>query len=122
MEMSPTDIHKKLMEFGVSDLDAGLVVNCVQKMSSYTWLNTDPISKEQINNVNEYFAQNDIKIKIEMSEVPHQGKYIWDVKLVKPPVQQTPSEDLRHQPNAEHPKQRNLGPEGRFRSLSELGL
>lgn len=116
MDMTPEQIHKKLMEMGVSDLDAGLVVNCITRKSAYTWLNTDPINREQIGNVNEFLATNNTGLKIELSEVANQGKYIWDVKLTSkppPPVDAPPPSEAQ---------QKKLGPEGRFRSLSELGL
>jgi hypothetical protein len=116
MDMIPEQLHKKLMEMGVSDLDAGLVVNCVMRKSAYTWLNTDPINGEQIGKVNEFLAENNAGLKILLSEVANQGKYIWDVKLVNKPA---PPVDA---PEPSEAQQKKLGPEGRFKSLSELGL
>lgn len=115
MDMAPVEIHKKLMEMGVSDLDAGLVVNCINNKSSYTWMNTDPITKEQIGVVNAFLSDNGMGILVELSEVSYQGKFIWDVKVQRPL-------ELRTE-QAEAPAANNrYGPVGRFKTLSELGL
>ncbi|MFH1470406.1 MAG: hypothetical protein ABIF01_01540, partial [Candidatus Micrarchaeota archaeon] len=81
MEMTPVEIHEKLLGMGVSKLDAELVVNCINKKSAYTWLNTDPITQEQVQQVNDFIAENDMGVKILLSEVPYQNKFIWDVKI-----------------------------------------
>ncbi len=129
MEMTPTQIHEKLQEFGVSKLDAELVVNCINKKSSFTWLNTDPITQDQINVVNDFIAQNDMGVKVILSEVPYQSKFIWDVKITAPKPAQAPASPQSQAPapaSGQSPapdlNKKNLGPEGRFKSLSELGL
>jgi hypothetical protein len=121
MEMSPQEIHQKLMGMGVSDLDAGLVVNCVTRKSAYTWLNTDPISKEQVANVNDFLTANEMEVKIEVSEVPYQSKFIWDVKVARKSIQ-LESNPVQTQQEISPERAKKLGPEGRFKSLSELGL
>ncbi len=118
MEMTPEQIHGKLLEMGVSKLDAELVVNCINRKSSYTWLNTDPITQDQICIVNDFIAKNDMGVKVILSEVPYQNKFIWDVKITcpKPVAQSEPSQALAPETAKQY------GPEGRFRSISELGL
>ena len=122
MEMSPQEIHQKLMALGVSDLDAGLVVNCVTKKSAFTWLNTDQISKEQVASVNEFLASNETEVKVEVSEVPYQSKFIWDVKVARKSIQLESSPVAQVQQEISPERAKKLGPEGRFKSLSELGL
>jgi hypothetical protein len=122
MEMSPQEIHQKLMALGVSDLDAGLVVNCISKKSAYTWLNTDPISKEQVQNINDFITSNEMEVKVEVSEVPYQGKFIWDIKVARKSIQIETPPAAQAQQEMSPERAKKLGPEGRFKSLSELGL
>ena len=103
MEMTPKQIHEKLIEMGVSNLDAELVVNCINRKSAYTWLNTDPITREQVRKVNEFIMQNSMGVRIELSEVPYQGKYIWDVKVERRGQADIPVRDIPW-------NTRNLGP------------
>ncbi len=110
MDMTPVEIHKKLMDMGVSDLDAGLVVNCINSKSTYTWMNTDRVTQEQIKQVNGFLAQKGMRVKVELSEVSYQGKFIWEVKVEG--KEQEVQETVR----------KESGPVGRFKSLSEMGL
>jgi len=76
---TPKEVHERIMAFGASDLDAGLVADCLHVGKSTTWMNNDPVS----DNINEQLA---IFLKehgygFEITVTPARfGKYIWDVK------------------------------------------
>ncbi|MFH1447681.1 MAG: hypothetical protein ABIG39_02355 [Candidatus Micrarchaeota archaeon] len=123
MDMTPVEVHKKLIELGVSDLDAGLVVNCIDKRSTYTWMNTDHITQGHIRTVNDFLLKNDVGIRVELCEVPYRGKYIWEVKAESKPQQEerrecVDNDEAPHKDEASKDK----APHGRFKTLSELGL
>ena len=76
---TPLEIHDKLMSFGVSDLDAGLVADCLNVGKSTTWMNNEEVP----GNINEliggFIAQNGYKFRVTVTPA-RMGKYIWDVK------------------------------------------
>ncbi len=76
---TPKEVHDKVMAFGVSDLDAGLVTDCLHVGKSTTWMNNDPVA----DNINEKLAafiqEHGYGFEITVTPV-RMGKYIWDVK------------------------------------------
>ena len=44
-KLTPKEIHDSLMSMGVSDLDAGLVADCLHVGKSTTWMNNDLVSE-----------------------------------------------------------------------------
>ena len=76
---TPKEVHDAIISFGASDLDAGLVADCLHVGKSTTWMNNDPVS----DNINERLAiflkEKGYGFEITVTPV-RMGKYIWDVK------------------------------------------
>jgi len=69
----------ELISFGISDLDAGLIADCLNVKKSTKWMNNDPVP-ENINEIlSKFLKENNFNFEIVVSEVKF-GKYIWDVK------------------------------------------
>lgn len=75
---TPKEVHDAVMSFGVSDLDAGLVADCLHVGKSTTWMNNDPVA----DNINEKLASfvKEHGYGFEITVTPTRGRYIWDVK------------------------------------------
>lgn len=76
---TPKEVHDRVMSFGVSDLDAGLIADCLNVGKSTTWMNNDPVA----DNINEKLAEfiKEHGYGFEITVTPARfGKYIWDVK------------------------------------------
>ena len=77
--LTPKEVHDALVSMGVSDLDAGLVADCLHVGKSTTWMNNDEVA----DNINEklagFVAQNGYAFEIIVTPA-RMGKYIWDVK------------------------------------------
>lgn len=76
---TPREVHDRIMGFGASDLDAGLVADCLHVGKSTTWMNNDPVA----DNINEQLAgflkEHGYGFEITVTPV-RLGKFIWDVK------------------------------------------
>jgi len=77
-KLSPKQVHDHVMSLGASDLDAGLVADCLNVGKSTTWMNNDPVS----DSINEKFASflKEHGYGFEITVTPTRGRYIWDVK------------------------------------------
>ena len=51
-KLTPKEVHDSLMSMGVSDLDAGLVADCLHVGKSTTWMNNEQVP----GNINEKLA------------------------------------------------------------------
>ncbi len=78
-KMTPKQVHDKLMSFGVSDLDAGLVADCLNVGKSTTWMNNDPVSQEAPEKIAAFLKEQGFGFEITISPVK-MDKFIWDVK------------------------------------------
>ena len=78
-KLTPKEIHSKVLSMGVSDLDAGLVADCLNVGKSTSWMNNDLVAE----GINEKFAgflkEHGYGFEITVTPV-NMGKYIWDVK------------------------------------------
>lgn len=78
-KLTPKEVHDKIMSFGASDLDAGLVADCLNVGKSTSWMNNE----QAADNINEKLAaflkENGYAFEIIVTPVKI-GKYIWDVK------------------------------------------
>lgn len=81
-KLTPKEVHDKVMSFGASDLDAGLVADCLHVGKSTTWMNNDPVS----DSINESFASflKENGYGFEITVTPARGRFIWDVKKHRP--------------------------------------
>ena len=78
-KISPKEVHDKIMAFGVSDLDAGLVADCLHVGKSTTWMNNDPVSDNVNERLGAFLKEHGYGFEITVTPV-RMGKYIWDVK------------------------------------------
>ena len=76
---TPKQVHNKVMSFGASDLDAGLVADCLHVGKSTTWMNNDPVSDNINEKLAEFIKEHGYGFEITVSPARF-GKYIWDVK------------------------------------------
>ena len=80
-KLTPKEVHDIIMSFGVSDLDAGLVADCLNVGKSTIWMNNDPVAE----GINEKLAAflKEHGYSFEITVTPCRGRYIWDVKKQK---------------------------------------
>ena len=78
-KLTPKEVHAKVMSMGVSDLDAGLVADCLNVGKSTTWMNNDPVSDNINEKLAEFIREHGYGFEITVTPV-RMGKYIWDVK------------------------------------------
>jgi len=78
-KLSPKEVHDKIMSFGVSDLDAGLVADCLHVGKSTTWMNNEQVSEGINEKLSAFLKENGYSFDIIVTPVK-MGKFIWDVK------------------------------------------
>ncbi|MEM4348473.1 MAG: hypothetical protein QXN37_02795 [Candidatus Anstonellaceae archaeon] len=76
---SPKQIHDALMALGVSDLDAGLIADCINVGKSTTWMNNDPVPEEINQKLQDFIKKYDLCFSISVTPVK-MDKFIWEVK------------------------------------------
>ncbi len=81
-KLTPKEVHDKVMSMGVSDLDAGLVADCLNVGKSTSWMNNDPVSDNINDKMKAFIAENGYGFEITVTPV-RCDKYIWDVKKRK---------------------------------------
>ena len=79
---TPKHVHDTVMSYGVSDLDAGLVADCLHVGKSTTWMNNDPVSDNINERLKGFLAEHGYGFEITV--IPVRGRYIWDVKKHRP--------------------------------------
>ncbi|MEM3362134.1 MAG: hypothetical protein QXH71_00870 [Candidatus Anstonellaceae archaeon] len=81
MDEKIKELFNNLKTFGISQLDASLIADCINMKKECTWQNNDPITQEAINKADEYIKTNfGFSVKITPSRF---DKYIWEVKKIK---------------------------------------
>lgn len=78
-KLTAKEVHDKVMGMGVSDLDAGLVADCINVGKSTTWMNNDPVAENINERLASFIQDNGYGFEITVSPV-RLGKFIWDVK------------------------------------------
>jgi len=76
---TPREEHDKVMAYGVSDLDAGLIADCLNVGKSTTWMNNDPVADDINPKLAGFLKEHGYGFEITVTPV-RMGKYIWDVK------------------------------------------
>ncbi|MCX8197321.1 MAG: hypothetical protein N3G80_03335 [Candidatus Micrarchaeota archaeon] len=82
-KLTPKQIHDILVSLGVSDLDAGLIADCLNVGKSTTWMNNDPVSDGINQKLADFLKEHGFNFEIKVSPVK-MGKYIWEVKKLPP--------------------------------------
>ncbi len=78
-KLTPRQVHDALMSFGASDLDAGLVADCLHVGKSTTWMNNDEVPSDINAKLSAFLKENGYGFEITVTSVK-MGKFIWDVK------------------------------------------
>ena len=76
---TPKEVHDTVMSFGASDLDAGLVADCLHVGKSTTWMNNDQVADNINERLASFLKEHGYGFEITVTPVK-MGKYIWDVK------------------------------------------
>ncbi|MCX6769316.1 MAG: hypothetical protein NT051_01400 [Candidatus Micrarchaeota archaeon] len=78
-KLTAREIHDKVMAMGVSDLDAGLVADCINVGKSTSWMNNDPVSDSINEKLRAFILEHSYAFEIIVTPV-RTDKFIWDVK------------------------------------------
>jgi len=78
-KLNPKEVHDKVMAMGVSDLDAGLVADCLNVGKSTSWMNNDMVSEGINEKMKAFLAENGYGFEVTVTPV-RMDKFIWDVK------------------------------------------
>lgn len=78
--MEKIAIYEELLKCGISELDAKIVLDCIVRKTSCSWMNNDKIKQGAEGRLNDYLKQYGLLVKI--SERPMTNKYIWEVKVL----------------------------------------
>jgi hypothetical protein len=79
VKLTPKEVHDKVMAMGVSDLDAGLVADCINVGKSTSWMNNDPVSDNINDKMRAFVAEHGYGFEITVTPV-RTDRFIWDVK------------------------------------------
>ncbi|MEM4554227.1 MAG: hypothetical protein QXT25_00040 [Candidatus Anstonellaceae archaeon] len=78
---SPKQLYDALMALGISNLDAGLIADCINVGKSTTWMNNDPVPAEVNQKLQDFVKQHGLNFRITVTPVKL-DKYIWEVKML----------------------------------------
>ncbi|MEM4634078.1 MAG: hypothetical protein QW275_02895 [Candidatus Anstonellaceae archaeon] len=78
-KLTPLQVRDKIMSYGVSDLDAGLIADCINVGKSTTWMNNDPVAEDINQKLAEFLKEHGFGFEITVTPVK-MDKYIWDVR------------------------------------------
>jgi len=79
-KLNGAQVMERLRGIGLSQLDAGLVTDCVNVHKAVMWQNTDEVSDAQVASAKKFLAENRLGISLEVTPGRF-GKYIWETKL-----------------------------------------
>lgn len=79
--MSYSHYRDSIAGLGIAVEDAEVLADCMVTKKVCSWINTAPVSNEQITKVNEFFVQNSVPIFLHVDHIPTRDKYIWEVKV-----------------------------------------
>lgn len=81
-KLSPKEVHDKIMSMGASDLDAGLIADCLNVGKSTSWMNNDPVSDNINDKLRAFISEQGYGFEITVTPV-RMDKFIWEVKKRK---------------------------------------
>lgn len=81
-KMNVQQVADKLKSFGISELDANLVTDCINVGKSCSWQNNDPITGEAVLKARDFIKENGFGIHLDVFD-SGRDKFIWEVKLLK---------------------------------------
>ncbi len=87
-KLNGSQVLERLKAIGLSELDAGLVTDCVNVHKAVMWQNTDEVSDAQVAAARKFLDDNRLGVSVEVSPGRF-GKFIWETKLVRYSVQKS---------------------------------
>jgi hypothetical protein len=78
-KLTPKEVHDRVMAMGASDLDAGLVADCLNVGKSTSWMNNDMVDEGINEKLRAFLSENGYGFEITVTPV-RMDKFIWDVK------------------------------------------
>jgi len=78
-------IRAKFMEYGIPQLDAELIVDCINVRKSQLWQNDGEVTEAAVSAMNKYILDNNYGVVVK-AEPARFGKIIWEVKLLAKPA------------------------------------
>jgi capsule polysaccharide export protein KpsC/LpsZ len=72
-----------IASYGIAKDDAEVIADCMATKRLCSWVNTEPVTNEQVKKINELIVQHNIPIFVVVDSVPTRSKYIWEVKHKK---------------------------------------
>jgi hypothetical protein len=79
-KLKGSQVVEALRNFGISKLDADLVVDCVNMHKACTWQNTDEVTPDAVLKAQQFLEENKLGITVLVSDARF-GKWIWETKL-----------------------------------------
>lgn len=78
-KLKGSQVIAALRESGISELDAGLIADCVNMHKACTWQNDEEPKGDAVSGANKFLSENKLGIVVEMSPARF-GKFIWETK------------------------------------------
>jgi hypothetical protein len=78
-KLTPKEVHDRVMAMGVSDLDAGLVADCLNVGKSTSWMNNDMVGEGINDKLRAFLSEHGYGFEVTVTPV-RMDKFIWDVK------------------------------------------
>lgn len=87
MEINPNkltipQVMQNFRDFGLSQLDAELLTDCINVQKACTWQNNDEITDDALEKTKVFLKQNNLGISVEVTPARF-GKYIWETTRIK---------------------------------------
>lgn len=79
--MEQSQIYDKLISFGLSDVDAKVLLDCIVSGKPCSWVNNDEIKPGTEQILNDFMKDSNLRVKITYIET--RNKYIWEVSKLK---------------------------------------
>ncbi|MFN3909721.1 MAG: hypothetical protein ACK4J0_00620 [Candidatus Anstonellaceae archaeon] len=76
------EVFNQLKSFGLSELDASLVADCINHKKECSWQNNDLITSEAVEKANKYLIENKLGLIISVNPSRF-DKFIWETKKIE---------------------------------------
>lgn len=73
-------IYKNILSFGISEVDAQVILDCIVAKRSCSWVNNDHVDEKTLKALDDYIIANNFNISIKVDAVPTRNKYVWEIK------------------------------------------
>lgn len=95
--MEQREIYNKLISFGLSDVDAKVLLDCILSGKPCSWVNNDAIKPGTEQILNDFMR--DFFLSVNITYVETRNKYLWEVSRLRKRATIQPSQPA--QPHAQ---------------------